>query len=597
MPTPAVNLANGVAGGVAGGSGVRNRPVGSAISQYILASLIEPEKKDAIDVIERMERDYQITLAKLTLMANLQAVEVRVTTTSSDARAKFLAGDLVKLWKSNLPKMAEFIVKGRVAFEKVWAWDNEAKVNKIASLQELPYRQTEMLLDDGKFNGIQLKGKGKEGEEKEQKLDIPAQNSWWLAMDGTAVEPHGKSRLLGAPNEVYKERAQALKLRAMFVRRMVLNGGVAHVPSNAVMEDGQVIDVFQEMAKAHDARLSGGLMILDNVRDESGNYEYDITDPPSILNPAPLDDHIDGLDSEQLQAFGIPPKTVIEGESAGSFAMVSQQRLTLDAVVEGILQQLEQSFQRYVADKVRDYNFGLNSGVKFEVSHDPLLSPENAILMQVIQAILTSPELPAILKSGAVDLKAILEKSRIPLLPGAVAAIQRIFATAAATPNPEEGGAPSSAAGEQGTPGAPGTPAPADPGVSTPPTPGPNLANLANAHDAKYVPPVAARAAARKVLAWRIKYGDEVDGMTQTGWTRARQLASGRPISRKTVGRIAAFARQRKSSAIDPKFKDTPWKDAGHVCWLGWGGDAGIEWAARIVESESGGQKKSEDSK
>ena len=183
MPTPAVNLNNGVAGGMTGGR--RNHsPVGSAMSQHMLASLIEPEKKDSIDVIERMERDYQITLAKLTLTANLQAVEVRVTTTSSDPRAKFLAGDLAKLWKSHLSKMAEFIVKGRVAFEKVWTWDNEAKVNKIASLQELPYRQTEMRLDDGKFNGIRLTGKPKDGgSEKEQKLDIPAQNSWWLAMD------------------------------------------------------------------------------------------------------------------------------------------------------------------------------------------------------------------------------------------------------------------------------------------------------------------------------------------------------------------------------------------------------------------------------
>lgn len=103
----------------------------------------------------------------------------------------------------------------------------------------------------------------------------------------------------------------------------------------------------------------------------------------------------------------------------------------------------------------------------------------------------------------------------------------------------------------------------------------------------KYIPPKSAQASAKKVLAWREKYGDEVKGMTQVGWTRANQLASGEPISLDIVKRMAQFNRHRKNSTINPKYKDTPWKDRGYVAWLGWGNTEAIDWAIKISQSIS----------
>lgn len=97
-------------------------------------------------------------------------------------------------------------------------------------------------------------------------------------------------------------------------------------------------------------------------------------------------------------------------------------------------------------------------------------------------------------------------------------------------------------------------------------------------------PPAGARAAARRVLRWKEKYGDEVKGMTQVGWTRANQLASGENLSRDTVARMAQFARHRQNAKVDPKYKDTPWKDRGHVAYLGWGNEVGIRWAQGIMD-------------
>jgi HK97 family phage prohead protease len=93
--------------------------------------------------------------------------------------------------------------------------------------------------------------------------------------------------------------------------------------------------------------------------------------------------------------------------------------------------------------------------------------------------------------------------------------------------------------------------------------------------------PEAATNNAKKVLHWKEEYGDEVKGMTSVGWARANQLANKERLSRDTIAKMAAFERHRKNAEVAPEFRDTPWRDNGHVAWLGWGGSAGIEWAQR----------------
>lgn len=85
---------------------------------------------------------------------------------------------------------------------------------------------------------------------------------------------------------------------------------------------------------------------------------------------------------------------------------------------------------------------------------------------------------------------------------------------------------------------------------------------------------------AKKVLKWRDEHGrDEVKGATRIGWTRANQLANKEKLSKDTIRRMASFNRHRKNAEVDPKFKDTPWKDRGYVAWLTWGGTSGVNWA------------------
>jgi len=92
--------------------------------------------------------------------------------------------------------------------------------------------------------------------------------------------------------------------------------------------------------------------------------------------------------------------------------------------------------------------------------------------------------------------------------------------------------------------------------------------------------PAAAKSNAKKAIEWKDKYGrDEVTGGTAVGWARANQLAKGESLSADVVSRMAQFNRHRKNSEVAAEYKDTPWKDRGHIAWLIWGGTEGVDWA------------------
>lgn len=113
----------------------------------------------------------------------------------------------------------------------------------------------------------------------------------------------------------------------------------------------------------------------------------------------------------------------------------------------------------------------------------------------------------------------------------------------------------------------------------------PEKADVADEQET-YQPPEGARGNAQQVLDWREEHGDEVQGMTEVGWRRARQLASGDRISREVVAKMAGFNRHRQNAEVSPDHEGEPWKDAGHVAWLGWGGTTGIDWARGITGAD-----------
>ena len=83
--------------------------------------------------------------------------------------------------------------------------------------------------------------------------------------------------------------------------------------------------------------------------------------------------------------------------------------------------------------------------------------------------------------------------------------------------------------------------------------------------------PKSARNNAKKAIEFKEKNGSSCG--TQVGWTRARQLANGEKLTRKTIARMASFKRHQQH-------KDVPYTEGcGGLMWDAWGGSAGVNWA------------------
>ncbi len=384
-------------------------------SKDALAGTAKPEATRSIAaMVQEMDEDYQVKFGRLVLEANIKAIPLTVVAETGDERAKKLADKHTALWKRSISRMCDAISDGRVAFEKVRNFDRDAFISSY-ELDALPFDRTEMVLEDGCFDGINLDG-GKE------KIHLPAEDSWWLALDPEPMQPHGQSRYSGAARKAYLDRKETRRLRALFIQKYAIGWAKAHVQSRYKdPESGEMVDGHAKLQGAFDLMRAGGLITFDNARavttdGKEGGYLDDIEEMNTQQDGGPLDATLDGLDVEQLRALGIPEKTVTEGEAVGSFAMVSQQMKVLLAVVDDIFMQLAESFQRYVVDKDVEENFEEGNRPILVVQYVSPLKGPTTLVYDLAKSIVTGTPNPIVL-SGGVDVPEILKQAGVPLTP------------------------------------------------------------------------------------------------------------------------------------------------------------------------------------
>ncbi len=88
--------------------------------------------------------------------------------------------------------------------------------------------------------------------------------------------------------------------------------------------------------------------------------------------------------------------------------------------------------------------------------------------------------------------------------------------------------------------------------------------------------PASASNNAKKAIKYKEENGSSCG--TKVGWTRARQLADKKKISRDTIARMASFKRHQQH-------KDVPYTEGcGGIMWDAWGGASGIEWAIKKLK-------------
>lgn len=70
-------------------------------------------------------------------------------------------------------------------------------------------------------------------------------------------------------------------------------------------------------------------------------------------------------------------------------------------------------------------------------------------------------------------------------------------------------------------------------------------------------------------------------GGTIIGMTRARQLATGKTVSDKTIMRMVSYFSRHEVDKKAPGYSNKEKPSNGRIAWLLWGGDSGFEWAKK----------------
>jgi hypothetical protein len=94
--------------------------------------------------------------------------------------------------------------------------------------------------------------------------------------------------------------------------------------------------------------------------------------------------------------------------------------------------------------------------------------------------------------------------------------------------------------------------------------------------------PEAASENAQMALDAREETDNPNDCGTDVGWKRANQLANGEGLTREQIGKMSAFNRHRQNSEMDDEEGKS---DCGWMMWKAWGGDEGVDWAQRKLDS------------
>jgi hypothetical protein len=396
---------------------------GTAIARSVALPLIEDEQ-DVSSLVDDMRTDYQAVFAVETLQSLAARIDVRVGVVTGDEAASDLAESLTELWRRTARQLiGKSFEYGRAAFEKVWRNDPETGLTLVRKLEYLPpsvrgSKFTEMVLDEtGRFDGVKLKGQGSDA------WTLPVQDAYWHGVDTTIIEPHGRSRYLGAPQSVRRKRKELDRLMDIFIKKHVLKGGIAHVePTVYDARTGNPIDNFQIVAAHLDALQSGGWLIQPSTRDANGNLLNDFRLEASTTDPAGLLDLQRYLDAQMSRSLLVHESLLTEGDTGmgSGNAVVSFVGMLL-ASVEDLVEQAVQSFQKYVVEKAVARNA---IAAKLQTTYVPLSNSDNSQMNQIAASVLTNNTLSPVIQSGAVDLIQILKAAGFPMTEDAAKKLQ-----------------------------------------------------------------------------------------------------------------------------------------------------------------------------
>jgi hypothetical protein len=334
----------------------------STMHRSILRSVRQEEPKSIVRLVEEIERDYQFKLGYLVIQALVQSARasIEVEAPGDESRATRLGDNLQRTWAQSLPQATRAFAYGRAAFERTYRYDRAANLHLVASLDYLPPEHSELVLgEDGAFAGVRL-------ATEEGSVLLGPERSWWFALDPTATAPHGRSRYLGAPQEIWRARRKLEEEERIWFSKFALGHGVARAPDahaaparfqDGPGDSGEIVDPMEALRRELAAIESGGVLILSSKTYADGKYHYDYQESQGLRDSTPIEHRRQMLDVAALRSLGIPERAVTQDGQTGSRAVAQVHLEVLYRTAEGIVEQIAASFDRYVVAKAVEVNW------------------------------------------------------------------------------------------------------------------------------------------------------------------------------------------------------------------------------------------------
>lgn len=401
----------------------------AAAHKAILRSAARQEPNSIAKLVDSIEQDYQFKLGYLVIESLAKSAPVtieveRIPESVDPSRVDALTGNLREAWTQALPSAMRSFAYGRAAFEKTYRFDATTGLYFVADLDYLPPEYTELVLDDeGSFSGIKLQV----GDDSVL-LDPP--RSWWFALDPTATEPHGRSRYLGAPLDVWKARRQLDEQERIWYSKFAIGHGIARAPdrmesappyqagSTSTSSSGETNDPMEVLRRELTAIESGGILILSSRTYPDGTPLYDYTESEGQRDSGPLEERRQMLDVAALRSLGIPERAITQNDKSGSRAMAQVHLEVLYRTCEGILDQLIASFQQYVIRKVIEINWPDGKRPVLRMRYRPIgdvsTTTEEDANAVLARKLVGEQDLPALANSPLVDVTRLLASAGIP---------------------------------------------------------------------------------------------------------------------------------------------------------------------------------------
>lgn len=405
----------------------------SAIKRHVKTQ----EPRGVAELVKRMREDEAFAFGIKIINGIIKTIQVTFEPADDDA-SKAVAENMEEHWYAHLSEMLEAIEYGRAAFEKVYRWDFQRSLHLLDSLDYLPYELTKMDLDKGEFRGVCV-GAG------ESAVHLGPEASWWLAINPTPLEPHGKTIYLPAPYEVWKQRREHDRRENIWYKRFSIGRGVAYAPAQAmgspvtgrgdigeVDESGQPIDPMLATKRALQEIEAGGDLVLPSSRDESGQKHYEYTPAQDLKDGAANENRRRMLDVMALRSLGIPERSITQDSTTGARAVADAHVKVLHDTCEDYAAQIIASFQSNVIDPA----VMANGCGPIVLNWRPLGDKSEGRIDEIVRAALAAPQPSSLITEGVIDFPKMVEAAGIPLGPDPLGALQRAKAPAAAPAQP-----------------------------------------------------------------------------------------------------------------------------------------------------------------